>query len=158
MEAVAPLFALAALAAGYLFLPRRRSAAERARLEEAAARVDRELAGNVELVGMFLQTKQAAVLEVAAYEASRAPIVAASAEVGARLDRLYQGIAEAESAMERRGPAGSLRGEDRAIVERWEGDARALQRDLRALPASRPPAPGRRLLAYLFGERGPFAS
>jgi hypothetical protein len=40
--------------------------------------------------------------------------------------------------MERRGPANSLRDADRALIETWEGDARAAQRGLReALAAPR---------------------
>jgi hypothetical protein len=54
---------------------------------------------------------------------------------------LYTRIPDTESAMERRGPANSLRDADRAIIETWEGDARAAQRGLReALAAPRPSA------------------
>lgn len=149
-------FVVAALAAAsaYLFLPRRRSGEERGRLERAASRIDRELAGNLELVGMFLQTKQPTVLDVEGYEAERGAIADADAELAARVDALYERLPAAESAMERRGPAGSFRGEDRAIVEGWEGEARALQREIRALPGSRPPTPGARLLARIFSTRG----
>lgn len=157
MDPVAALgFVLAALAAasGYLFLPRERSAAERAGLARAASRIDREIAGNLELVGMFLQTKQPAVLDVEGYGAERATIAGADADLAARVDALYERLPEAESAMERRGPAGSFRGEDRAIVEGWEGEARSVQRALRALPASRPPTPGSRLLRRFRGRAG----
>ncbi len=131
-------------------VPRKRRPAEvQARLERASAVIDRELAGNLELVSMFMQTKQAAVLENTAYAAWHAEIVAADREVGARLDVLYERIPDAESAMERRGPAGSLRPEDRDTVGHWEGEARTLQRELRRVPQLLPPSFADRWVARL---------
>jgi hypothetical protein len=51
---------------------------------------------------------------------------------------LYSRMPETESAMERRGPANSLRDEDRRLIEGWEGDAREAQRILRASLRARP--------------------
>ncbi len=118
-------------------------------LEHAAAGIDRELAGNLELVTMYMQTKQPAILENAAYRAWRQEVVAADAALAARLDVLYERMPDAESAMERRGPAGSVRPEDRATVQQWEGNARVVQRALRQLPASGPRSAGDRLLAWV---------
>jgi hypothetical protein len=64
---------------------------------------------------------------------------------------LYARIPDAESAMERRGPANSLKDEDREIVERWEGDAREAQRRLRADRLRPAPSLLRRLIARLPG-------
>jgi hypothetical protein len=119
------------------------------RLERAAAGIDREFAANLELVTMFMQTKQPATLENAAFLAGRAEIAAADEELAARLDVLYDGMSDAESAMERRGPAGSIRAEDRATVQHWEGSARVLQRAVRTLAASRPRSAGDRLVAWV---------
>ena len=152
-----PLGALALALARLVaqMLPRRRrSAEERARLARASALVDGELAGNLELVTMYLQTKQPAVLEIAAYERVRGELAAADPALAARLDVLYEHIPEAESAMERRGPAGSIRGDDRATVQRWEGYARQLQVALRALPSSDAPSPGDRLVAWVRARVG----
>ena len=140
--------ALAALAAR-LFPARRRNPEEQARLERAAAAIDRELAADLELVTMYMQTKQPAVLENAAYGEWRDAIASVADDVGARLDVLYGRIPDAEDAMERRGPAGSIRPEDRATVQQWEGNARVLQRRLRALPATPPPSLGDRLVAWV---------
>ena len=57
--------------------------------------------------------------------------------------------------MERRGPANSLRDEDREIVERWEGDAREAQRRLRADLVAPEPGLLARLIARLPGRRAP---
>ena len=131
-------------------LPRpRRSADGQRRLERAVAGIDRELAGNLELVTMFRQTRQPAVLENAAHHAWREEIAAADDALAARLERLYDGIDAAESAMERRGPAGSIPRADRETVDRWEGDARALQRELRLLPGRRPRGLGDRLVSWV---------
>lgn len=126
-----------------------RSPAEREVLGRAAAAVDRELAANVELVTMYLQTKQPAVLENNAYQAWRTEIAAADADLAVRLDVLYERLPDAETAMERRGPAGSIRPEDRATVELWEGNARVAQRAVRGLPSSRPPSAGDQLVAWV---------
>ena len=121
--------------------------------------IDRELAGNLELVTMFMQTKQAAVLDNAGYHSSREAIETADAAIAARLDRLYRAIPDAESAMERRGPAGSIPRADRDTVERWEGEARTVQRELRSLPSRRPRSAGDRLMAWVQArvERPPAA-
>jgi len=137
---------------------RRRTPEEQARLERAVAAIDREMAANLELVTMFMQTKQSAVLENAAQHAWRPEIAAADPGLAARLDALYAAIPEAESAMERRGPAGSIRPEDRASVQRWEGEARTVGRELRRLPSTRPASWADRLLGRLrsrFPDRTP---
>jgi hypothetical protein len=128
---------------------RRRSSEEQARLIRAVAGIDRELAGDLELVTMFMQTKQPAVLENAAYRAYRDEIAAADGQIATRLDALYDAMPEAESAMERRGPAGSIARADRDAVERWEGQARTLQLDLRSLPGRRPRSAGDRLVEWV---------
>lgn len=138
----------------YLFWPRRRSRAAQERLERATSRVDRELAGNLELVGMFFQTKQPAVLEIAGYRESRGEIAAADAALAARLDGLYDAIPDAESAMERRGPVGSLAPADREAVHEWEGRARELQREVRDLSRRPPSTPGARLLRAFLRRSG----
>jgi hypothetical protein len=135
-------------AAGYLFLPRHRSSADQARLSTAAARVDGELAGNLELVTMFGQTKQPVVMENASYLEARETIAVADGRLGRRLDALYELIPYAEAAMERRGPAGSIKSEDLATVHNWEGGARDLQRALRDLPGTPPPTPWTRLVDW----------
>jgi hypothetical protein len=53
--------------------------------------------------------------------------------------------------MERRGPANTLKDEDRLIVERWEGDARAAQRALREAPRAVRRSDWDRLTARLRG-------
>jgi hypothetical protein len=112
---------------------------ERRRLESAVADVDRELAANLELTSMFDQTHQAVVLENAQFTRHRATIEAGLAAAFRPLADLYSRVAAVESAMERRGPANSIRDDDRAVIETWEGDARVVQRDLRlALAAPRP--------------------
>jgi hypothetical protein len=101
---------------------------------------------------MFDQTKQAFVLENGQWQAHGAAIARELPGAHAFAAELYARIPDAESAMERRGPANSLKDEDREIVERWEGDARDAQRRLRAALAT--PAPGlrARLTAWLFGR------
>jgi len=124
---------------------------ERRRLERAVADVDRELAANLELTSMFDQTKQAVVLENGEFTRHRATIAIGLASAYVPLADLYSRIPDAESAMERRGPANSLRDEDRALIETWEGDARTVQRGLReALTAPRL-SPLRTLLERLHG-------
>jgi hypothetical protein len=59
-------------------------------------------------------------------------------------------MSEAESAMQRRGPANSLRPEDRRLIEAWEGDAREVQCALRAAPDARPLAGWAALSARLY--------
>jgi hypothetical protein len=111
---------------------------ERQRLERAVADVDRELAANLELTSMFDQTKQAVVLENGEFTRHRATIEIGLAVAFGPLADVYSRIPDTESAMERRGPANSLRDDDRAVIETWEGDARTVQRGLRqALAAPR---------------------
>lgn len=127
----------------------------RERLTVAVAAIDRELAANLELTSMFDQTHHAVVLENGEFARHRATIEHELPSSFAALADLYGRMPEAESAMERRGPAASLREEDRAIVERWEGDARALQRALRDSLSETP----RSLFAKLVGRlRGKPAS
>jgi hypothetical protein len=128
-----------------------RSADAQARLDRAVAAVDRELAANLELTSMFDQTKQPFVLENGQWQLHGATIATELPVAHAFAAEVYSRIPDAESAMERRGPANSLKDEDREIVERWEGDAREAQRRLRS--DLRRPAPSflRRLIARLPG-------
>lgn len=119
---------------------------ERRRLERAVADVDRELAGNLELTSMFDQTKQAVVLENGEFARHRGTIEAGLAAAYGPLADLYSRIPDMESAMERRGPANSIRDDDRALIQTWEGDARGAQRGLREALAAPPPS----LLSDLF--------
>jgi hypothetical protein len=109
-----------------------RSAEVQVALERAVAAIDRELAANLELTSMFDQTKQAFVLENGQWQLHRATIARELREAHAFVADLYERMPGAESAMERRGPANSLKDADREIVEAWEGDAREAQRRLRA--------------------------
>ena len=130
-----------------------RSAETQQALERAVAAIDRELAANLELTGMFDQTKQAFVLEMGQWSLHGATVARELPETGAFAADLYARIPAAESAMERRGPANTLRDEDREFVERWEGDARETQRRLRAGLAAPPPGLIARLIARLPGRR-----
>jgi hypothetical protein len=130
---------------------RRPDPEERPRLERAVADVDRELAANLELTSMFDQTKQAVVLENGEFTRHRATIESGLADAYRPLADLYSRIPDAESAMERRGPANSLRDDDRATIETWEGDARTAQRGLRQALATPPPSPLALLLKRLRG-------
>ncbi|HEV8230533.1 MAG TPA: hypothetical protein VGQ86_11275 [Candidatus Limnocylindria bacterium] len=127
----------------------RREPERRRRLERAVADVDRELAANLELTAMFDQTHQAVVLENAEFARHRATLEAELREAYAPLADLYARVPETESAMERRGPANSLREADRLIIETWEGDLRAAQRALRAALAA--PSPLAALATRLLG-------
>lgn len=122
---------------------------ERLRLERAVADVDRELAANLELTAMFDQTKQAVVLENGEFARHRETIASGLAAAFAPLADLYARIPETESAMERRGPANSIRDVDRALIEAWEGDARGAQRRLRSVLNEPPPSLLRRVLTLL---------
>ena len=133
-----------------------RSAEAQLALERAVAAIDRELAANLELTGMFDQTKQAFVLENGQWAIHGATVARELPATGAFAADLYARIPAAESAMERRGPANSLRDEDREIVERWEGDARETQRRLRADLVATPPGRIARLIAWLPGRRARF--
>ncbi|HEY9325193.1 MAG TPA: hypothetical protein VIS26_01365, partial [Candidatus Limnocylindria bacterium] len=97
----------------------------------AAADIDRELAANLELTSMFDQTHQAVVLENGEFTRHRATIEAGLKPAYVALADLYARIPDTESAMERRGPANTLRDDDRLLIETWEGDARVAQRELR---------------------------
>ena len=119
---------------------------ERRRLERAAADIDRELAANLELTSMFDQTHQAVVLENGEFIRHRATIEAGLKGAYGGLADLYSRVPDTESAMERRGPANTLRDDDRMLIETWEGDARAAQRGLREALA----APQLSPLAALF--------
>ena len=123
----------------------------RRRVERAVADVDRELAANLELTSLFDQTHQAVVLENGEFTRHRETIeVGLDAAYGPLAD-LYSRIPDTESAMERRGPANSLREADRVLIETWEGDARAAQRGLRDALAAPRPSPFARLLRGLRG-------
>lgn len=126
-----------------------RSADAQAALDRAVAAIDRELAADLELTAMFDQTKQAFVLENGQWALHGSVVARELPAAHAFLGDLYGRIPAAESAMERRGPAGSLRDADRAIVETWEGDAREGQRLLRAAAARRPQSFIERLIAVL---------
>jgi hypothetical protein len=128
-----------------------RSAEAQAKLDRAVAAVDRELAANLELTSMFDQTKQAFVLENGQWQIHGATIARELSAAHAFAADLYARMPDAESAMERRGPANSLRDDDREIVERWEGDAREAQRRLRADLARPEPSLLGRIIARLFG-------
>ena len=129
-----------------------RSADAQAALERAVAAIDRELAADLELTSMFDQTKQAFVLENGQWELHAAVVRRELPEVHQFAADLYRRMPDAESAMERRGPANSLKDEDREIVERWEGDARETQRRLRAGLAAPQPGFIARLIARLLGR------
>ena len=115
-----------------------RSAEGQAALEHAVAAIDRELAADLELTSMFDQTKQAFVLEMAQWGRHAATIEREAPALHRVLADLYARIPDAESAMERRGPANTLKDADRDIVQRWEGDAREAQRALRGDLTERP--------------------
>ena len=124
---------------------------QRLRLERAAADIDRELAANLELTSMFDQTHQAVVLENGEFTRHRATIeVGLKAAYGVLAD-LYARVPDTESAMERRGPANTLRDDDRMLIETWEGDARAAQRGLREALATPQLSPLAALLERLRG-------
>jgi len=123
----------------------------RGRLERAVADVDRELAANLELTSMFDQTHQAVVLENGEFTRHRSTIEGGLATAYGALADLYSRVPDAESAMERRGPANTLRDDDRLTIETWEGDARAAQRGLRDALAAPPASPLALLLTRLRG-------
>jgi hypothetical protein len=128
-----------------------RSAEAQSRLDRAVAAIDRELAANLELTSMFDQTKQPFVLENGQWHLHAGTIAAELPDAHAFAAELYARMPDAESAMERRGPANSLKDEDREIVERWEGDAREAQRRLRTALLRPAPSALRRLIARLPG-------
>src|SRR5207245_1347735 len=129
-------------------------AKRRQALTEAVAAVDRELAANLELMTMFDQTRQAVVLENGEFARHRETIEREAKPIAGAVTTLYARIPDAEAAMERRGPANSLRDEDRQLIEAWEGDAREAQRTLRrSLEAS--PATGWPALTARLRSRSP---
>jgi len=135
-----------------------RTSEAQAELDRAIAAIDRELAADLELTGMFDMTKQAFLLEMGQWARHAPTIEREVPHLHRVLAELYGRIPEAESAMERRGPANTLRDADRDIVQRWEGDARTaqalLQGDLDPLPEPtlERRSPVRRLIARLFGR------
>ena len=128
---VAAIVAAAAAAFGWLARPLSPDPEERRRIGDAVSAVDRELAANLELTTMFDQTKQAVTLENGEFARHRATLERSAPPTAAAVAALYERMSATESAMERRGPANSLRPEDRRLIEGWEGDAREAQRSLR---------------------------
>ena len=135
---VAAIVAAAAALAGWLARPLSPDPAGRRELAEAVNAVDRELAANLELTTMFDQTKQAVTLENGEFARYSAILARHAAPAAAAVAELYDRMSVAELAMERRGPANSLRPDDRLIIEGWEGDAREAQRALRESLQARP--------------------
>jgi hypothetical protein len=131
----------------------RRDPEARARFERAVAAVDRELAGNLELAAMFDQTHQAAVFENAEFTRHASVLRASADSAFALIAAVYADIPATENAMERRGPANTLKPEDLALIERWEGDVREAQRLLRAAVAAKPRSPLFLLLGRLRGGK-----
>ena len=130
----------------------RRDPERQRRLEAAAAAVDRELAANLELSAMFDTTQQAFVFENAAFgthdTALRADMDGAAYESVALI---YRDMPAVETAMERRGPAKTIRPDDRALIETWEGNVRVAQRALRDAPKQKPPSVWVSLIGRLRG-------
>ena len=131
----------------------RRDVTRRELLARAVAAVDRELAANLELASVFDQTHQAALFENGEYARYRPVIEGELPDVARDLAEVYGRIPETESAMERRGPAASVRPEDRSAIEAWEGDARAVQRALRAGAHAEPLSLWASLVAWSRGRR-----
>jgi hypothetical protein len=135
---VAAIVAAAAAVVGWLARPLSPDPGERARFVDAVNAVDRELAANLELTSVFDQTKQAVTLENGEFARHSATLARNAAPAAAAVAALYDRMSDAEAAMERRGPANSLRVEDRQLIEAWEGDAREAQRSLRGSLAAPP--------------------
>jgi hypothetical protein len=135
---VAAIVAAAAAAVGWLARPLSLDPDERRRITVAVNAVDRELAANLELTTMFDQTKQAVTLENGEFARHRATLERNARPAAMAVAALYGRMSETESAMERRGPANSLRPDDRRLIEAWEGDAREVQRALRTTLDARP--------------------
>jgi hypothetical protein len=149
---VAAIVAAALGAIGWLARPLSPDPDERRRASAAVDAVDRELAANLELTTMFDQTKQAVTLENGEFARHRATLERSARPAVAAVAALYERMSDAESAMERRGPANSLRPEDRQIIDAWEGDAREAQRFLRAALNAHPPAGWAAVSARLHGR------
>ena len=130
---LAAIVAAALAAVGWFARPVKPDPDERRRMGEAVNAVDRELAANLELTTMFDQTKQAVTLENGEFARHRGTLERNARPAAEAVAALYERMSDAESAMERRGPANSLRPEDRQLIEAWEGDAREVQRSLRAV-------------------------
>ena len=137
---LAAIGAAVAAAVAWLARPLTPDPDERRRIGAAVDAVDRELAANLELTTMFDQTKQAVTLENGEFARHRATLERSARPAAEAAAALYERMSDAESAMERRGPANSLRPADRQLIEAWEGDAREVQRSLRAVLDARPRA------------------
>lgn len=149
---LAAIVAAAAAAVGWLARPLSPDPRDRAQFTDAVNAVDRELAANLELTTMFDQTKQAVTLENGEFARHSATLARNAPPVAAAMADLYDRMSEAESAMERRGPANSLRPADRQLIEGWEGDAREVQRSLQSSLMARPLMGWRALSARLYGR------
>ena len=149
---VAAIVAAVAAAVAWLARPLTPDPDERRRIGAAVDAVDRELAANLELTTMFDQTKQAVTLENGEFARHRATLERSARPAAEAAAALYERMSDAESAMERRGPANSLRPADRQLIEAWEGDAREAQRSLRAVLDVRPRAGWAALSARLHGR------
>ncbi len=147
---VAVIVAAVAAAIAWLVRPLSPDPGERRQFTDAVNAVDRELAANLELTTMFDQTKQAVTLENGEFARHSATLARNAAPVAAAVAALYDRMSAAESAMERRGPANSLRPADRQLIEGWEGDAREVQRSLRDSLAAGPLVGWRALSARLY--------
>ena len=148
----AAIVAATLAAVGWLARPLPLDPEQRRRIGVAVNAVDRELAANLELTTMFDQTKQAVTLENGEFARHRATLELGAPPAAAAVAALYERMSETESAMERRGPANSLRPEDRQLIEAWEGDAREVQRSLRAALAAPAPAGWAAVSARLHGR------
>jgi hypothetical protein len=149
---LAAIVAAAVAAVGWLARPVKPDPDERRRVGEAVNAVDRELAANLELTTMFDQTKQAVTLENGEFARHRATLERNARPVAEAVAALYERMSAAELAMERRGPANSLKPEDRQLIEAWEGDAREVQRSLRAVLNAPPQAGWAAVSARLHGR------
>src|SRR3989454_11293394 len=99
-------------AMGWLARPLPVDRRRREALTEAVAAVDRELAANLELMTMFDQTRQAVVLENGEFPRPPETIGRQAPDVAEAVTTLYARIPDTEAAMERRGPANSLRDDE----------------------------------------------
>ena len=149
---IGAIVAAAAAVVAWLARPLAPDPDERRQVGIAANAVDRELAANLELTTMFDQTKQAVTLENGEFARHRATLERSARPAAEAVAALYERMSDAESAMERRGPANSLRPADRQLIEAWEGDAREVQRSLRAVLDARPRAGWAAVSARLHGR------
>jgi hypothetical protein len=149
---VAAIVAAVAAALGWLARPLSPDPDSRRELTDAVNAVDRELAANLELTTMFDQTKQAVTLENGEFARHSAILAQHAPPAASAVAKLYDRMSLAEEAMERRGPANSLRPEDRQLIEGWEGDAREAQRSLREALEARPLRGWAALSARLYGR------